>query len=291
MIDSTTRTGDFVDDREASDWATGVDGVLDTVADLASGAHADVALELAEHAIDRIEQAIEEIDDSSGHCGALLERARDIHLAAVREVRPDPIGLARDLFAREMSEGYDTFYGAVTFYADVLGEAGLAEYRRLAAEAWEKLPAIAGPKTKGDETAVELFGDRHRLMRVLDFFAERAGDVETRIALRAKDLSSAWQYLQLAEFCLSQGRKEEALRRAEEGLWIFEDARQDERLVLFVVELLSKSGRKTDAEAHLQRAFEKAPSFDLYQRLRKLGGEAVRERVLKLLEDKQGRRE
>jgi uncharacterized Zn finger protein len=294
MIDGATRTRDFVDYREVSGWATQVDSVLDTIAGLASGARAGVALELAERAIDRIEQAIEEIDDSDGHCAALLDRARDIHLAAVREVRPDPVRLARDLFAREMAEAYGTFDGAVALYADILGDTGLAEYRRLATETWEKLSAVGGREQRKEEDEGhedELVGDRHRLLGILDFFAERAGDVDTRIALRAKDLSSQWSYLQLAEFCRSQGREEEALRRAEEGLWIFEDARPDERLVLFVVERLCKAGRTAEAEAHLQRAFEKAPALELYKRLRKLGGEAAHERALKFLEASQDRRE
>jgi tetratricopeptide (TPR) repeat protein len=128
-------------------------------------------------------------------------------------------------------------------------------------------------------------------MRILDFFAERAGDVDTRIALRAKDLSSQWSYLQLAEFCHAQGHVEEAIRRAEEGLWVFEDARPDERLVFFATRILSKAGRKAEAETHLQRAFEKTPTLELYKQLRKFGGEAARERALKLLEARQGRRE
>jgi uncharacterized Zn finger protein len=291
MIDGATRTRSFVDYRQAPGWAAQVDSVLDTIAALTPGARAGVALELAGYAIDSIERAIEEIDDSDGHCGALLGRARDIHLAAVREVRPDPVRLARDLFAREMAEAYGTFDGAVALYGDILGDIGLAEYRRLATEEWEKLSAIGGREESDDEEEDESFGNQHRLMGILDFFAERAGEVDTRIALRAKDLSSQWSYLQLAEFCRSQGREEEALRRAEEGLWIFEDARPDERLVLFVVELLSKAGRKADAEAHLQRAFEKAPTLELYKWLRKFGGDAARERAVKLLEARQGRRE
>jgi uncharacterized Zn finger protein len=291
MMDGATRTRSFVDYRQASGWAAQVDSVLDTIAALTPNARAGVALELAEYAIDSIEQAIGEIDDSDGHCGALLGRARDIHLAAVREVRPDPIRLARDLFAREMAEAYGTFDGAVALYADILGDIGLAEYRHLATEKWEKLPTIGGRQESDEEDEDESFGNQHRLMGILDFFAERAGEVDTRIALRAKELSSQWSYLQLAEFCRSQGREEEALRRAEEGLWIFEDARPDERLVLFVVELLSKAGRKADAEAHLQRAFEKAPTLELYKRLRKFGGDAARERAVKLLEARQERKE
>jgi uncharacterized Zn finger protein len=286
-IDSATRTRDFVEYREASGWVAHVDSVLDTVAGLASGARAGLARELAARAIDRIEQAIENIDDSDGHCGVLLGRARDIHLAAIHEVRPDAIRLARDLFVREMQDEYGTFEGAVALYADALGETGLAEYHRLAAEAWEKLPTYTGRRVEQEQAQREFLGNAGQLMRILDFFAERAGEVDTRIALRTKDLSSQWGYLQLAEFCLSQGRTEEALQRAEEGLWVFEDQRPDERLVLFAVDLLSKTGRKGDAETHLWRAFEKAPTLELYRRLRKLGGEIARERAVKFLEAKE----
>jgi tetratricopeptide (TPR) repeat protein len=286
MIDSATRTGNFVDYRGAPGWAAHVDSVLDSIAGLASGARAGLAIELVERAIDRIAGAIEQIDDSDGHCSMLLGRARDIHLAAVREVRPEPVRLARDLFGREMADDYGTFEGSVALYADMLGEAGLAEYRRLATEAWEKIPPYSGGKMQQEELA-EFVGDRHQLMRILDFFAERAGEVDSRIALRARDLSSQWSYLQLAEFCLSHGREEEALRRAEEGLWMFEDERPDQPLVLFAAELLSKAGRKGDAETHLQRAFEKSPTLELYKRLCEFGGVAARERVFKFLEAKQ----
>jgi len=279
-IDGATRTGGFVAYDEAAGWASDVDAALDAIADLPSAGRAGIALKLAERAIDRIERAIADIDDSDGHCGGLLERARAIHLAAARVSPPDPVPFARNLFARETEGEYNTFCGAVALYAEVLGEEGLAEYRRLAAAAWEKLP----PRTGTAKEFEDYIGEYFSLMEILDFFAERDGDVETRVALRTKDLSSPWKYLQLAEFCLAQGREEEALSRAEEGLWVFEDDQPDERLVSFVVDLLLKAGRKGDAEAHLQRAFEKLLSLKLYIRLRKLGGKAVRERTIEFLE-------
>jgi SWIM zinc finger len=275
-IDDATRIRNYIDYSSARDWAAGVNEALDAVETFASGARAGLALRLVERAIDRIEQAFESIDDSDGHLGALLHRAQDIHLAAATLVKHDPVRLARDLYAREMKDQYDVFSGAAARYADVLGEQGLAEYRRLAIAAWEKLP----PRRRDQEFSTERFG----LMGILDYFAERDGDVDARIALRAKDLSSPYNYLQLAEFCLSQGREQQALRRAEEGLWMFEDGRQDQRLVAFTSDLLAKAGRKQDAETLLWRSFEAEPDLQLYVRLRKLGGEAARERARQTLE-------
>ncbi|HKN26997.1 MAG TPA: SWIM zinc finger family protein [Roseiarcus sp.] len=271
-IDQATRTGGYVDYKGARDWANRVDDALDAVADLSSGPRASLALELAEHAIERIEEASNEIDDSSGHCGDLIGRAVAIHGDAARTARLIPAPLARALFEREMTGDSDAFAGAVKAYADVLGDEGLAEYRRLADEAYAKLPAL---NAGGGEIP---FND-HRLVGILDFFAERDGDVEARIALRAKNLSSTWAYLKLAEFCRTQGRDADALRWAEEGLWRFEDARPDERLVDLAVELLTKTGRTNEAEAHLWRAFEKSPTEQLYRKLRAVGGEAGSKRA------------
>lgn len=282
-IDGVTSTSDHVGYREAAGWAADVEAVLDAVADLAASGRAGIAIELAERALDRIENALAFVDDSNGHGGALLQRVRDIHIAAALSVRPDPVALARVLFARELEDSYGTFDGAAARYAEALGKAGLAEYRRLAAEAWQKLPAANAERAERS-----LPDSYRRLERILDFFAEREGDLDARIALRTKDLSSAWRYLQLAEFCLAEGRAEEALRWAEEGLWLFDDSRADDRLLFFAAELLAKAGRKPEAEAHLWRAFDRAPSFEIYRRLRAFGGKAAVDRMVVSLEARLG---
>jgi tetratricopeptide (TPR) repeat protein len=279
-IDAATRMRGFIDYDEAGGWATGVDEALDLIADAATAGRGAVALRLAERAMDRIEDAVGSIDDSDGKCSELLHRARDIHLSAARVCRPDPAPLARQLFKREMESGYDIFDGASVAYADVLAEPGLAEYRRLALEAWEALPPRPPGAPYDGETPYS------RLQDILDGFAAGDGDVEARIALRTKDLSSPGRYIHLAEFCLAQGRSDEALRRAEEALWVFEDDRPDQRLVVFTAGLLTDAGRAADAEAVLWRAFEKAPSLDLYRKLRVAGGEAARSRAVALLENR-----
>ncbi|MCX7361543.1 MAG: SWIM zinc finger family protein [Alphaproteobacteria bacterium] len=270
VIDAATRMYGYSDDDEEADiWFEGVAEALDAVAELASGTRAALALKLAMHALSCIGDAAGENDDPESHCGRLLARARDIHLAACRAAKPDPVTLARDLFTRELEGECGAFHRAAALYAKPLGKMGLAEYRRLTDEAWRKQEGAA---------------DNDRLVDIVDFFAERDGDVEKRIALRARDLSSPWRYRQLAEFCLAQGRKDDALRHAEEGLWMFEDGRPDQLLLLFAVGLLEKAGRKTDAETHLWRAFGKEPTLELYQRLRKLIGQSACEKAVAQLE-------
>jgi uncharacterized Zn finger protein len=279
-VNEATAAHYYIGYREASDWADGVKTVLDAIAGIASGRHAAAAARLAELAIDRVEAAIESIDDSDGHCGYLLEQAQAIHLTASRSARPEPIALARDLFTRETEGDYDTFGRAAELYADVLGADGLAEYRRLATEAWDALPTRTGRNGQSSVSGLAYY----RLVEILDFFAEREGAVEARITLRTKDLSSTGSYVGLAQFCLDHGREEEGLRYAEEGLWVFEDERVDERLVLLAAKLLTKAERGADAEAHLWRAFEKAPSLKLYEELRKAGGEEAKVRAVGFIE-------
>src|ERR1700734_1284218 len=157
-IDQATATRGYVEYGEAGGWAGGVDEALDVLEALDSR-HDRLLFKLAERAIDRIESAIESVDDSNGECITLLERARDMHIRAARGARPDPVALARDLYERETGDGYGTFDGAAWLYADVLGAAGLAEYRRLATEAWQKLPrlAAAGRSRKATMTASREF--------------------------------------------------------------------------------------------------------------------------------------
>ncbi len=280
MIDKAIGGSRHIDYYEVRDWRDGVAEALDTVAELVPAGRPELALRLADRAVAKLEQALDRLDDSDGYCSALLRQARDIHLAAARLAPPEPLALARDLFARETGSVYGSFDDAHVDYADVLGDVGLAEYRRLASEAWQKIPSQAGAGHRSPAVP----GERRALQSILDFFAERDGDVDARIALRSKDLTSPWSYLELAQFCLAQGRADEALRRAEDGLWMFEDDGPNEHLLLFVAGLLAKAGRTADVEARLWQAFDKAPSFALLAELRRLGGPGARDRALELLE-------
>ncbi|MDK9720974.1 MAG: hypothetical protein OEL53_07300 [Rhodospirillales bacterium] len=282
-VTDATATRGFVDYRHAPKWAEGVEEVLNGIEELIGGNRAaSLALDLIDHAILRIEGAIDNIDDSDGFCTDLMNQARDLHLKACKAAKPDPVALGKNLFLREVEGDWDAFHGSADAYADALGREGLAEFYRQASREWEKLPTLHGGKRARDEFSSR----RRRLEGIMDSLAKRNGDIKARLAIRAKDLSSPWRYSELARFCLEQGMTDEALRWVEEGLWQFEDDPPDDRLVGLGVDLLLKAKRRKEAEALLWKTFERQPSLDRYQRLRKTGGKPIPDRAISFLKER-----
>jgi uncharacterized Zn finger protein len=290
-ITEATRTHGYVEYRKVRGWVQGIESVLDRIAGLIESARAALVLRLLDHFFARMDQALQNIDDSDGGGAHVYAKARDIHLAACRQAKPDPIALAQALFAREVDSEGEFFQGASDSYEDILGEVGLAEYRRLATEAWKKIrPLRTGARGVEDDQ----FSKRYALKAILESFAEREGDVDGVIAIRAKDLSTAHDYLGIAQVCLDHAREAEALKWAEEGLWQFED-NPDERLVFFAADLYRRIGREQDADKLLWRTFERLPSLQLYERLKSAAGtdrmlaDAVRDRALAWLRAELGK--
>lgn len=286
-ITAATRIDDYIGYRDVGDWAAGIDAVLGQVGRLIDGGRAALALGLFDHLFDRLDAAYESVDDSDGHLGGVYSHACELHLAACRAAPPDPVALAGELFSRELDSDWDFFFDAGTTYADVLGEAGQAEHRRLVQAAWERVK----PRRPGTKPGAEPGGgdgyERRRLATMLERIAERDGDVEARIAIRAKTLASAFDYLGLVELCVQHGRNAEALTWAEEGLWQFERD-PDIRLVRRAAELRRAAGRGADADALLWQAFEREPDLETHALLRKgargAAAEAVDARAASILE-------
>jgi uncharacterized Zn finger protein len=281
-ITEATRTHGFVEYRKMRSWVQGVESVVDRLEGLIKSGRAELVLQLLDYLFARMDEALKNIDDSDGGGADVYAKAREIHLAACREAKPDPVALARALFAREVDSDWEFFHGASEAYEDILGDAGLAEYRRLASAAWQKIRPLRATGRQGQD---DEFSARHVLGAILESFAEREGDVDGIIAIRAKDLSTAYDYLCIAELCLDDAREPEALKWVEDGLWQFEDD-PDERLIFFASDLYRRFGREEDANKLLWRTFERRPSIALYKRLKSAAGtdrmrvDAVRDRAL-----------
>lgn len=236
--------GSFVDYAGTYDVARGIHDAIDLVEDLLRDGQPAVVIELSEHSLRRVEQVLESVDDSDGGMGGLLERIQELHLVACRAARPDPDALAARLFAWDLGDEWDVVSGAPETYAGVLGADALATYRRPAEAEWAKVPALGPGSGEGRPHSSR----RYRVTSIMESLARAAGDVDDLVAVKSRDLSVAYRFLEIAQVCLDAGREDEALDWAERGVRAFPTG-TDGRLRAFLAELYHRRFRHNEAMA------------------------------------------
>jgi hypothetical protein len=250
VIDDAAFTGDFVDYHEAYDYARGIEEVIDSLQEFFNEGYSNEVIELTEYALTRVENGIESVDDSDGRLSDILSMLQELHLEACRQAKPDPKDLAKRLFDWELNSEWDTFSGAAATYADVLGEEGMKIYRELAETNWAKVPKLGPGQDPPDK-----YGKRFRITNIMETLARESSDVEKLVAVMSRDLSSAYDYLQIANVYKEAGRNDPALEWAERGIAAFPE-HTDSRLRDFLAEEYFTRGRHDEAMAlYLGRVF------------------------------------
>ena len=173
----------------------------------------------------------------------------------------NPELLAERLFDWEVHGDWDVFRGVVEKYAAVLGERGRARYRALAEELWNRLPAL-GPGAKEDFTSA-----RFHLTHVMEQRARAEGNLDALVKIKAKDLSRAFHFLEIARLYAESGRSDEALAWAERGMHAFRD-NPDRALREFTAEEYHRREYHADAIALMWTQFEECPCLGDYQKLK-----------------------
>lgn len=254
--------GGFVAWNEAYGFAQALEEVIATVErQLGSDRGVEIAA-FCEHALRRVEAASDYVDDSNGELGEVRERLEELHLAACREARPEPRELAERLFGWEVEGEWDTFYGAVERYADVLGQPGIARYRGLAEAAWADEPEV------GPGTSRAWSSRRFRLAQIMESLTRAEGDLDALVAVLARDLSTPHRYLLIGEELLAAGRADEAIEWAKRGL-AASDELADPRLVDFLCERYAELGQHDQATQLAWQTLEQSRRVDAYKRLAK----------------------
>ena len=261
-IDEAVEPEGFVSYRDAYSYAQGIDEVIDSIEELLKEGNPVAVVDLAEYALDSVESATGSIDDSDGHMGGILERLQELHLKACKKAKPDPESLAERLFGWELRTNNDTFYGAAETYGGVLGEKGLTVYRQLAETAWAKVPGL---RPGGD--AREKYGKRFRITHIMESLARQSGDVEALVVVKQRDLSLAYNYLDIAETYKRAGQHDKALEWAERGVEAF-PKRTDSRLREFLANEYHRRKRHDAAMALTWAEYTESPTLTEYRNLK-----------------------
>lgn len=191
----------FVPYAEAGGWADDIFEVIAALDDLRGTGHAMAVVELTEHAHRRADAAVQYVDDSDGCLTDISVQLGELHLRACRESRPDPAELAGRLADLELSSELDTFHRAAATYADVLGPAGIAAYRKIVELKWR------AAKKQKDRYAHGAFAATQAMVGV----AQAGGDPDDLIAVRGVDLRAPDDYLEIAQALNEAGRSDDAV--------------------------------------------------------------------------------
>ena len=261
LVDQAFATGGFVPYREVWGYVRGIDETLDLLQALLEDGRAGDVVGLAEHALVAAERALEHIDDSDGGMGGVVARLETLHLEACWRAKPDPVELAERLFVWELDGDWDLFDQAVLRYADVLGAAGVARYRELAEEQWASVAQL-GPAAAGEGFS----GRRFRITRIMEALAQLSGSLSEQIAVRERDLSSGYRFLEIAELCREHGDDDLGLEWATRGIVAF-PGRPDPRLRAFLFAEYRRRGLASDALEQSLAAFTERPTLETYREL------------------------
>lgn len=260
-IEDAMDPGDYIDYRAMYDYSRGVEDLIDSMEELFDAGHALEVVDLCEHALACLDEALGSMDDSDGYTGDIKDRLCDLHHAACLKARPEPVALAERLFEAELNSEWDTFFGAAATYADVLGEPGLAAYRRRAEEVWAEIATIAPGENE------EHSHSRFSITHIMETLAELSADADALVAVMARDLSSAYGFVRIAETYREVSRHDDVLAWAERGVAAYPD-RTDVRLREILADEYQRRGRREEAMDLIWSAFTERPTLDSYQRLK-----------------------
>ena len=261
-IDRAVDTGDFVSYSDAFDYTQGIADITDSIEELLKEGYGAEVIELSEHALSGIENHMGMVDDSDGNMGDIIERLQEIHFQACLMVKPDPETLAKHLFECEIQSEYEIFSGVVERYSKILGETGIAVYRELAEREWSKLPELKPGRFVPDE-----YGNRFRMQCIMESLARLSGNIEELVAVKTRNLSHAYSYLEIAEIYNKANLSDKALEWAEKGLKAFPE-RTDSRLRDFLAGEYHRRKRFDEEMAVVWANFTDFSQLDNYRKLK-----------------------
>ncbi len=256
---------DFIHYNEVYDYCHGIELVVDALKQALKQGHFNVVLEATEHGLAYAEEVINAVD-SECELHDIFHELLKLHIEAYKKSDFDPRQMAKRLFLWEINDGYGIF-DISSLYIDQLDEECRREFFCLVKSEWEKLPSLK-PGEKGS------CGDsRYRLTNIMENAARKSNSLQELIAVKRKDMSCAFSYLEIAEECRKAKEFELALQWAEDGVKTFPND-CDSRLLDFLADEYHRLKRHDDAMKTAWRIFVQSLQLQGYQKLAEHAGKA-----------------
>src|ERR1700751_5973285 len=143
-ITALRKARSFVDWQNRRDFVKALDLQRTMIVDRVAQTHTDLALDLMWRFMELAEPVINRVDDSNGSVGDVFQSACEDLGAIAAKARPDPVGLADQVFTALSANDYGVFDGLVTAMIPALGDTGTAHLKNRLAQALADRPRKAG---------------------------------------------------------------------------------------------------------------------------------------------------
>jgi uncharacterized Zn finger protein len=257
-IDDATRSGEAWSEQRDANRIEKLNAVLDTLDELLKTGSAQAVAELAAFGLERADSIAGKMYRPGAEVEQVVSRFVSQHVRACAESGQDPEKLARWLFEFELSSDNATHDGVYARYVGLLGENGLAAYRRLAVAEWRARAVKPGqPRLAGTYRVREIA--RHAALLTVD--------PRLMVEVGKHDTGVMWAYLSAAQECTDMGQPDKAVAWAEAGLSSSAAGTAYELHELLADEYVRR-GALTEALNHAWAAFTERPRVESYLRLR-----------------------
>jgi hypothetical protein len=245
-VDRALRTRRFLGYRESAGWAMAARPIVAELERATDAAPSRALVELLQRAIGHVVKVIMHADDSDGAIGDVARDLLVLHARACDAGVADPVALAAWMVRFRFDE-QDFFEVDPVRYASALGEDGLAAYRE-----------VVAARRDGDSFAARYARER---LAVLD------RDVDALVGLLGGDLTSAHQFVSVAEAMGELGLDDEVLAWATRGIaetsgW------QTVKLYDLACDVHTRRGQPLEVLALRRAQHERMPSASTYRALR-----------------------
>ncbi len=263
-VDDGLRTRRHLDYWQSSACAQDAAPVMNALAHEVETAPSAELVLLLQRAAGHLVKVILRADDSNGMIGGLCDDVLALHRQLCTTGVADPQQLAKWMVRFTFDE-QDFFLVDPVAYSDALGDKGLAVYRREVAKRSDAADAPSGE----NHTLQNLYGEFPSF--AARYAAQRLAildrDIDRLVELHGGDLSSPYQFQNVAEAMLELEEAEDALVWARRGI-AETSGRQVTKLYDLAADLLSDA-RDLEEVVELRRHHhERMPSFSTYDKLK-----------------------
>jgi hypothetical protein len=204
-ITALRKARSFVDSQKRRDFVKDLDLQRAMIVRVAQ-TRADLALDLMWQFMGLAEPVINRVDDSNGSVGDVFQSACEDLGAIAVNARPDPVGLADQVFTALLANDYGVFDGVVAAMAPALGDMGTAHLKSRLAKALADRQRKAGGRDLRTSA----------VRRALQDIADAQTDIDAYIALvPMEDRSRSQMGAEIGRRLLAAGRTTEALAALE----------------------------------------------------------------------------